>query len=85
MAPPHTSPPAPAHLDDGLNGQVDVVCVAEADGDVGVPRKGGMHSPLAQDLAVDAVVCRGGDGPDHVGRVNVFDVGVALQQAKQKS
>jgi len=37
-----------------------------------------MHSALAQDLAIHAVVGGGRDGPNHVGGVDVLDVAVSL-------
>ena len=35
------------------------------------PRKGSVHSALPQNRAVDVVLGVGGDGPDHVGGIDV--------------
>lgn len=61
-------------LDDGGDGQHDVVGVDQAHGAAGVACKCAVHRVVGQDLAVDAVVGDGGDGADEVGGVDVLDV-----------
>ena len=48
--------------------------VDEANSASGEASKGSMHGALPQHLAVDAVIGGGGNGSDHVGRINVLDV-----------
>lgn len=48
--------------------------VDEADSAASKAGKGSVDRPLPQHLAVDAVIGSSGDGSDHVGRVNVFDI-----------
>lgn len=38
--------------------------------------KGAMHCIVRKDLAVDAILATRGDRTDHVGRIDVFDIGV---------
>lgn len=44
--------------------------------------KGSMHGTLPQHLAVDAVIGGGGNGSDHVSRVNVLDVHALQSQVE---
>lgn len=55
-----------AHLDDGLNGQIYIVGVDQADCKAGEARKCAMYRTLTQDFAVHSVGRVGGDGSDHV-------------------
>ena len=67
--------------DDG-NGKVDIVGVDQANSASSEAGKGSMHGALPQHLAVDAVIGGGGNGSDHICRVNVLYVN-ALQSQSQ--
>ena len=67
--------------DDG-NGKIDIVGIDEAHSASSESGKGPMHGALPQHLAVDAVIGGGGNGPDHVGRINVLDVNPLHTQAR---
>ena len=74
--------PSKTYLYDDGDGKIDIMGVDETHSTSSEAGKGSMHSALPQHLAVDAVIGCGGNGSDHVGRINVLDVNTLWSQAQ---